>query len=390
MKNKFNYFLIIFFLIHACDKYEPKCITGCTDPLACNYNISAQEDDGSCVYNELGPCSNELSLPIDIDPILGFPLPNNSNANPLTEAGINLGRHLFYDPIMSSDGTVSCASCHKQEYAFGDKSQFSSGVGGILSDRNTPPIINVIFHSQLFDWDGKSHSLETQASRPIFNAHELNNSDWCEVISKLSNSTLYQDLFCAAFGIEKIDSIHVLNALAQFERTMNSTNSKFDQFLQGQYTLSSSESNGLTIYNSEKGDCFHCHPLYLTTDNQFRNNGLDSLFYDLGRFNVTNNPNDRGLFKTPTLRNIEFSAPYMHDGRFNTLDEVIEHYNSGGFDSPTVDPLMKYIYTNPYSIPNETGLYLTDQEKSDLKAFLLTLSDESFINNSNLSNPFNQ
>tara|TARA_Y100000589_G_scaffold18712_2_gene15548 strand:- start:4991 stop:6088 length:1098 start_codon:yes stop_codon:yes gene_type:complete len=363
---------------------------GCTDPLACNFNINAQEDDGSCVYSDEWPCNYQPTSNVIVEPVLGFPLPNNSFENPLTEAGINLGRHLFYDPILSSDNTVSCASCHKQEYAFGDKTQFSPGVGGVLSNRNTPAMLNLIFHEQSFDWDGKSISLESQASRPIFNQHELNNSDWCEVISRLSNSPFYQDLFCAAFGVEKIDSSHVLNALAQFERTINSTNSKFDQFLRGQYTLSMSESNGLSIYNSEKGDCFHCHPLYLTTDNQFRNNGIDSVFTDLGRFNITNNINDRGLFKTPTLRNIEYSAPYMHDGRFNTIDEVIEHYNSGGFDSPTVDPLMKYIYTNPYNIPNERGLYLTDQEKSDLKAFLLTLSDESFITNPNLSNPFNQ
>jgi len=160
-------------------------------------------------------------------------------------------------------------------------------------------------------------------------------------------------------------------ALAQFERTLISTNSKFDKFLRNEVQLSPSELNGYAIFNSEKADCFHCHGTQMFMDNTFHNNGLDTEpFLDLGRANVTEDALDNGKFKTPTLRNIEFSAPYMHDGRFSSLEEVIEHYNSGGNYSSTVDPLMKKL---------GIGLQLTNQEKQDLIAFLKTLSDENFI-----------
>ena len=178
-------------------------------------------------------------------------------------------------------------------------------------------------------------------------------------------------MFKNAFNIDYIDSNHVVMAIAQFERSLISTNSKFDQFLNGEVQLNSSELNGYAIFNSEKGDCFHCHGSQMFMDNLFHNNGLDvEPFNDLGRGKITNDPNDYGKFKTPTLRNIEFSAPYMHDGRFATLEEVIEHYNSGGKYSSTVDPLMKKI---------GIGLQLTNQEKEDLVAFLKTLSDTEFI-----------
>ena len=187
----------------------------------------------------------------------------------------------------------------------------------------------------------------------------------------LNNHPEYPQLFKNAFNIDYIDSNHVVMAIAQFERSLISTNSKFDQFLNGEVQLNSSELNGYAIFNSEKGDCFHCHGSQMFMDNLFHNNGLDvEPFNDLGRGKITNDPNDYGKFKTPTLRNIEFSAPYMHDGRFATLEEVIEHYNSGGKYSSTVDPLMKKI---------GIGLQLTNQEKEDLIAFLKTLSDTEFI-----------
>ena len=345
----FNIFLILIFL-QACYKYNPVC---------------------ECIDLE-PPVPTSISYPNN------FQTPNIPTWNPLTEEGINLGRHLFYDPILSSDNTVSCASCHKQEYAFGDNNQFSFGVNGDLGIRQAPTIINPAFQSK-FDWDGKSSSLEDQAIRPIFSDIELHNNNWLEIINRLKMSDLYPDLFCAAFETEDIDSLHILMAIAQFERTLVSSNSRFDQYINGEIALSDEEIDGFNIYATERGDCFHCHPMGLFTDNSFHNNGLDSDFEDLGRFNITGNPLDQGAFKSPTLRNIEFSAPYMHDGRFSTLEEVIEHYNFGGHDSPTVDPQMKYV---------GIGLLLTDQEKSNLKAFLLTLSDETFMNNLNFSNPF--
>ena len=355
MIRRFFFWLIIL-INYSCDKYE----TDCPD-----------------IYDDCStgtPSIVNLSYPID------FPNPYNPLDNPITEEGVNLGRNLFYDPILSSDNTISCASCHKQEYGFGDNTQYSFGVNQSIGERNTPTIINMAFQSH-FDWDGKSTSLEDQAERPIFNEIELHNNNWLEVVNRLQMSSIYPDLFCEAFGTEIIDSLQVLNAIAQFERTLISADSKFDQWLRGEVNFSDSEMDGFDIYATERGDCFHCHPVGLFTDNSFHNNGLDTEFIDLGRYEVTGNSLDQGVFKSPTLRNIEYSAPYMHDGRFNTLDEVIEFYNFGGYDSPTVDPLMKYI---------GVGLLLSPEEKINLKAFLLTLSDDSFINNENFSNPFNQ
>ena len=361
MLRKIKVFFVTIILITSCERYESDCDSCLTDvvnsPVSLSYPNSFPTPD----------------LPIDYE---------------LTEEGVNLGRHLFYDPILSSNGTISCATCHKQEFAFGDNTQYSPGFNNILGDRNVPTIINLAFQST-FDWDGKSISMEHQAIRPIFNEIELHNNNWDEVILRLENSGLYLELFCEAYGTSIIDSSKILNALTQFETILVSSESKFDKWMKGEYQPTPEEIDGFNIYATERGDCFHCHPVGLFTDNMFHNNGLDTDFTDLGRYNVTGNILDQGVFKSPSLRNIEYSAPYMHDGRFNTLDQVIEHYNSGGFDSPTVDPLMKYIYTNPYDIPGLTGLLLTEQEKINLKAFLLTLSDESFISNIDFSNPFN-
>ena len=354
MSRLYIFFILVFITFSACERYESDCASDCEDILSTTPFI--------------------LSVPSN------FPEPNTPIFNPLTQEGVNLGRHLFYDPILSSDNTVSCASCHVQEFAFGDNNQLSFGVGQVIGDRHAPTIINAAFQNN-FDWDGKSNTLEDQAARPIFNELELHNNNWIEVVNRLQMSEIYPDLFCLAFGVEEIDSLHILMAISQFERSLVSYNSRFDQWLRGEIMFTAQEIDGFNIYATERGDCFHCHPIGLFTDDAFHNNGLDTDFSDLGRYNVTGNPLDQGLFKSPTLRNIEFSAPYMHDGRFITLEEVIDHYNSGGFDSPTVDPLMKYV---------GVGLLLSEQEKSNLKAFLLTLSDESFINNSNFSNPFNE
>jgi cytochrome c peroxidase len=196
---------------------------------------------------------------------------------------------------------------------------------------------------------------------------------WVNVESKLNSDTIYKNLFKNAFNIDYIDSIHVVKAIAQFERTIISVDSKYDKWMRQELQLSPSELNGFAIFNSEKGDCFHCHGTEMFMDNDFHNNGLDANnFADLGLANISNNAEDIAKFKTPTLRNIEFTAPYMHDGRFSTLEEVIEHYNSGGNYSPTVDPLMKKI---------GVGLQLTNAEKQDLINFLKALSDYNFINN---------
>jgi cytochrome c peroxidase len=197
---------------------------------------------------------------------------------------------------------------------------------------------------------------------------------WVLAMSKLNAHPEYPKLFKQAFNVDKIDSTHVTKAIAQFLRTMISSNSRLDKRLNNTGNLTNSELNGLVIFKTERGDCFHCHQIdgsRLLTDNQFHNNGLDATFTDLGRGAITGNASDNGKFLTPTLRNIALTAPYMHDGRFQTLEEVIDHYNSGGVSSPTVDPLMKHV---------GTGLNLTNQDKADLLAFLRTFTDSTFIN----------
>jgi len=255
------------------------------------------------------------------------------------------------------------------ESSFSDPNQFSSGIDGFLGNRNSSALINLGWSSS-FNWDGSVKSLEEQAFEPVTNSLEMHNS-WNNVENTLNQDEEYLLLFKQAYNIDYIDSTHVVMAIAQFERTLISNNSKFDKYSRGEEVFTKSELNGFAIFNSEKGDCFHCHGTSLFTDNLFHNNGLDvEPFLDLGLGKITENTNDNGKFKTPTLRNIEVSAPYMHDGRFATLEKVIEHYDSGGHFSSTVDPLMKKL---------GVGLNLTNQEKSDLIDFLKTLTDYDYI-----------
>ena len=300
-------------------------------------------------------------------------------SNSLTEEGIALGKKLFFDKILSKDNTQSCASCHNPQKAFTDNLQFSLGVDDIAGSRNSMPLFNLAWnYDERFTWDGKELSLEKQALEPVQNPVEMH-SIWDDVIQKLENHPEYPILFLQAFNASKINTDLVTKALAQFERTLISGNSKFDKYLLGEATLTPEELNGFAVFGDEtKGDCFHCHgsqnnPLW--TDNKFHNNGLDSNFSDLGLGKVTGDPNDNGKFRTPSLRNLVFTAPYMHDGRFNTIEEVINHYSEGLKPSTTIDPLMKKV--------NQGGVNLSQNDKDDLKAFLLTLTDNDFVNNPN-------
>jgi cytochrome c peroxidase len=315
----------------------------------------------------------------------GFIPPNLPADNPMTVEGVDLGRRLFYDPILSKDNMQSCADCHVQSFGFTDDGlQFSTGVDGLQGNRNSMAIINLAWNTSFF-WDGRSVDLEHQIFGPVTNPLEMNIS-WPEVEAKLNGNATYKDLFKKAFDIDQIDSVHVSKAIAQFLRSIVSGNSKFDKFVRQEVSLTTSEMNGLTIYNTEQGDCFHCHTLSngLGTDNSFKNNGLDddASMTDMGRMDVTGLASDKGKFKVPTLRNIELTAPYMHDGRFATLADVVDHYDMGGVESSTVDPLMKHTAgsANP-------GLNLTAQEKLDLIAFLRTLTDQDFVNNTAYSHP---
>ena len=276
--------------------------------------------------------------------------------NPLTLEGIDLGRKLYYDTLLSNNGK-SCSSCHLSNYSF------SSPVV------NSMPHLNLGF-AQNFLWNGKVSG--TVEDIMLFEVDEFFNTD----ISKLNNSSLYRDLFKKVYKIDNITSHDVARALSQFIRVMVSQNSKFDKYLRHELDLNTPELRGFIIFNTEKGDCFHCHSIGLMTDNRFHNIGIDSIFsgVNLGRYNITGLSSDIGLFKSPTLRNVELTAPYMHDGRFATLEDVVEHYNSGVKLSNTLDPIM----TKP---TKQFGLQLSAQDKLDLVAFLKTLTDTTFTKN---------
>tara|TARA_B100000767_G_C19761623_1_gene535395 strand:+ start:1695 stop:2777 length:1083 start_codon:yes stop_codon:yes gene_type:complete len=348
--------VLILFISSSCKKEE-----GCTDPNALNYNSDAIIDNGSCNYYSVTPYIIETPS--------GFPDMKIPPENPMTAEGIALGEKLFKDPILSADNSQACISCHQKSSSFSDPSQFSTGIDNIQGVRNASVLVNLGWNTS-FNWDGSSLTLEDQAFEPVTNPIEMHNS-WSNVEIALNSHIDYPDLFKEAFNIDYIDSIHIVRAIAQFERTLISGNSKFDKYLRGETQLTSSELGGYAIFNSEKGDCFHCHGSQMFMDNLFHNNGLDTEpFTDIGLGKITNNSFDNGKFKTPTLRNIEFSSPYMHDGRFTSIEEVVEHYNSGGKYSTTIDPLMKKI---------GIGLQLTNNEMENLVAFLKTLSDTEFI-----------
>lgn len=312
-----------------------------------------------------------------------FPPLNQPSDNIATERGVELGRYLFFETQLSADNSMSCANCHLQSSGFSDPNATSVGIDGIAGTRNAMAIINLTYRVNGLFWDGRAPTLEIQAEEPIPNPIEMH-QEWPDALDKLRNDAIYPPIFEDAFGDTAITVDRVTKAIAQFERTLISGNSKFDKFLRGEVQLTPEEIRGFDTFENETSDCFHCHGAYATafqfTDNAFHNNGLDSIWppADKGRFDITANPADMGLFMTPTLRNIELTGPYMHDGRFETLEEVIEFYNMGGHPSPTIDPNMKAA---------GVGRNWTPQQKADLIAFLKTLTDPDFINNPDHSNP---
>jgi cytochrome c peroxidase len=287
--------------------------------------------------------------------------------NPLTLEGIALGEKLFSDPILSGDNTQSCAHCHKPEFSFSDSGEaLSIGIDGKPGTRNTMALINPGYQLEL-NWDGSATTLEEQAFEPVVNPLEMH-ATWSMVTQKLRNHTDYPQLFYEAFGIEEIDSNAVVKALAQYERTIINNQSRWDLYLEGAIELNEQEAKGFEIFFTEKGDCFHCHSTILFTDNIYHNNGLDAIASDSGLYGVTGNPFDIGKFRTPTLRNLAKTAPYMHDGRFETLEEVINFYSEGLKFSETIDPLMKNVA--------QGGVQLSVEDKLNLLAFLDMLNDE--------------
>ncbi|MCB9283561.1 MAG: cytochrome-c peroxidase [Lewinellaceae bacterium] len=306
---------------------------------------------------EYDPTPFNLEYP-DFFPILEIPADN-----PTTVQGVLLGRMLYYDPILHKDSTEACASCHQQAFSF-------SKPGNII------PHINLGW-SGAFLWNGKIQG--TLEDIMLFESRDFFETD----LSRLQNHPDYPKRFYEAFGDKEITYEHIAKAMAQFERTMISANSKYDQYLDpDQFVfLEDEEFLGYDIFFSEKGDCFHCHGGILFTDNRFHNNGLDAN-PEPGLSEITGDPFDVGRFKTPTLRNIELTGPYMHDSRYETLEEVIDFYSEGLKNSPTVDPLMKNVYKG--------GIQLTPQEKGYLLAFLKTLTDTTYLHNPALEDPFHE
>ncbi len=325
-----------------------------------------------------------LNLPAFVPPM---PIPTD---NPITVEGVHLGRFLFWEPELSVDGTISCGSCHAPESGFSDPNSVSIGVGGATGTRQSMSLTNVAWANFYF-WDGRAATLESQVFHPILDPVEMGETV-DNVLQKLENDPQYPPMFEDAFGSPCIDSLRVSKAIAQFLRTMVSFNAPIDRVLYGPENFTQSQFNGYDLFQKEGGDpadglggqwgadCFHCHGGAFTfyTDHQLHNNGLDAEFTDPGAYAVTGNALDMGRFKTPTLRNVEYTAPYMHDGRFSTLEEVVEHYNSGGHPSTTIDPFMKY---------TQGGLQLSEQAQADLVEFLKMLSDEEFIQNPAFSDP---
>jgi cytochrome c peroxidase len=293
---------------------------------------------------------------------------------------VALGKKLFFDPILSSDLTQSCGSCHNQSDGFTDrKNAFSKGVLGQLGTRNSMPLFNLLLHNNGFFWDGRSVKLREQALVPIQDHLEMNDN-LPNVVSKLNDVRPYRLMFDAAFGNKEITPERIGLALEQYMYSLVSGDSKFDRVQRGLDTFSISEKKGQILFNTEfnpasgitGADCFHCHGDINFTNNEYLNNGLDSIFTDKGRAIVTGRANDEGKFKVPSLRNVEVTGPYMHDGRFKTLEEVVEHYNSGIRFSSTLDPNMHTI---------RQGLQLTASEKRDLINFMKTLTDQTYLNN---------
>ena len=307
-----------------------------------------------------------IDPPYALDLPEGFPTPYIPSDNLLTQKKVALGKKLFFDPILSKDSTISCSSCHRVGLAFSDDKAFSKGVDDSIGFRNAMPLVNVAYNASFF-WDGGVPSLELQAIAPITAEFEMH-ENLEVVIEKISRNESYQKLFFEVFGTQPELSL-LLKSIASFERTLISGNSAYDRETnQGLQTLSSSQVRGRDLFFSDNLKCSTCHSGFNFTNNKFENNGIYDIYTDLGRRRVTVRYQDDGKFKVPTLRNVELTSPYMHDGSMATLEQVVEHYNSGGKSHFNKSSLIK-------------PLYLTAQDKTDLVNFLKSLTDYSFINN---------
>ncbi len=328
-------------------------------------SVSCQSD--SETYQPITNSSISFKKPSNFpDPI------QNVGDGKFTQKGFELGRKLFHDNRLSKDNSVSCVFCHEQEFAFTHHGhQFSHGINGLEGHRNTPAIQNLAFYSDFFH-DGAVSIIDKISINPITNPLEMDETPE-NVANKLKKDPIYVKMFAEAFTDGQVSSYNMLNALGQFMSLMVSSNSKYDKYVRKEAggTFNTQEKNGLAIF---KNKCATCHATDIFTDNTFKNNGLppDPKINDLGRENFTGYATERYKFKVPSLRNVEKTAPYMHDGRFGSLEAVLDFYSHGLQDSETLDPLLKN--------GKIVGIPLTNEEKQDLIAFLKTLTDYEFLN----------
>lgn len=312
-----------------------------------------------------------------------FPEPSyDFKNNPLTKEGVLLGRMLFYDATLSKDGTVSCAFCHSPFTGFAHTDHaLSHGVRDQVGTRNVPGIQNVAWR-QTFFWDGGITDLDLLPIAPIQNLVEMDET-LPNVLTKVRTSGRYRPLFRAAFGSDSISSERFLKALSQFMLTMVSSDSYYDKFARKEpgAVYADAAQRGLTLFQQK---CASCHKEPFFTDQSFRNNGLpklDNAIDDQGRYAITAQEADRYKFRVPSLRNVERTPPYMHDGRFTSLQQVLRHYATGIQDSPYLDPLLKQNGQLGASTP---GIPMTTQEQNDIITFLYTLTDETYLSNPDL------
>jgi cytochrome c peroxidase len=294
------------------------------------------------------------------------------------EATFQLGRALFYDPRLSGDGSVSCGSCHQQRKAFTDGQALAIGVAGRRSARNSPALQNLGWHRS-FMADGGVRGLALQALAPLTSPQEMN-EPLADALAKLNADPVYRRQFAAIYGPGPIDTPQFLKVLAQFTSALTSAQSRYDIYVRHEPggTLTASELRGRALFQQK---CSSCHATDLFTDESFRNNGLEAAFpADSGRAHITSLPTDVGRFRVPSLRNVARTAPYMHDGRFGSLPQVLAHYAHGVRPSRTLDPLLR-------QPDGRLGLPLTDQEQRELVAFLQTLTDEEFLTNPRFAPP---
>ncbi|MEI9946238.1 MAG: cytochrome c peroxidase [Chitinophagaceae bacterium] len=330
-----------------------------------------------CISYTIGSCKkndnpNNLTLLSQEIPA-GFPAPAYTfRDNPLSQEGFELGRKLFYDGGLSIDGIHSCASCHQQIAAFGTfEHDRSHGVNGTHTLRNAPPLFNLAWQKK-FHWDGEFSSLFDEAAQPIHGDHEMGET-FNGIAGKLQKDPAYRAMFQKVFRTQFISPEYILKALAQFTGYLTSANSKYDLYKKGQFIYTPEEEHGYQLF---KAKCAGCHAEPMFTDYSFRNIGLpvDPLLNDFGRMRVTKYAGDSLKFRVPSLRNVSITSNFMHDGRFASIGQCLDHYRTGVQPGPTVDPLVK------------NGIQMTTAEASDVTRFLRTLTDSSFIRDTRFSN----